>query len=338
MTDHWEINEEGNSRQVYKTIGYYESKEAAMEALAEYHKFPQLAETRLTFAEVYTRWSNEKFPTISHSNINNYKNAYNACESIHNMRFTDIRLVHLQSVIDTCGKNYPSLTKIKILYNQLYDYAMEHDLCNKDYSSYVKIEQYHDTDQEEKHKIFTSEEIKTLWANADRSEDIRVILILICAGLRVGELLDLKKESVDLDARIIRIKKAKTKSGVRIVPIAECVVPFWMELMEQDGVFVIPNRRDKTRRMMYTSYLHTYFEKALEQIGLFGHFPHDSRYTFVSILTSAGIAPVLIKRIVGHKSKDITERVYTHFEIQQLIDSVNAPNWHDPFIGTVSVL
>jgi integrase len=327
----------GKSRQIYKTVGYYPTQEAAIEALAMYHKNPTITE-KVTFSEVYAQWSASKFSKISHSNMNNYKTAYSACESLYNMRFADIRLAHLQAVIDTCGKNYPSLTKIKILFNQLYDYAMQHDLCNKDYSSFVNIAQYNTDDGEEKHKIFTTEEIQTLWANADRSADIRVILILICAGLRVGELLDLKKEAVDLHQRIIRVKKAKTKSGVRIVPIADCVFPFWQELMEQDGTFLIPNRRDKNRRMMYASYLKTYFTNALEQVGIGEHFPHDSRYTFVSVLTSAGIAPVVIKRIVGHKSKDITERVYTHFELQQLREAVNTPDWRDPFIGTVSVL
>ena len=318
-------------------VGYYPTKEAAIAALAEYHQMPIIT-NHMTFSEVYAQWSATKYQTISHNAANTYKAAYAACELIHEMRFADIRLAHLQRVIDTCGKNYPTLTKIKMLFNQLYAYAVQNDICNKDYAEFVKISQYNTEEKEEKHKIFSTEEIHTLWENADRSEDVRVILMLICAGLRVGELLNLHKNDVDLEHRILRIKKAKTKSGVRLVPIAEATLPFWKEQMAKDGDFVIPNRRDKTRRMMYTSYLTTYFNGTLEQIGIEDHLPHDSRYTFVSILTSAGIAPVIIKRIVGHKSKDITERVYTHFEIQQLLEAVDAPNWRDPFIGTVSVL
>jgi len=308
-----------------------------MEALAEYHKFPQLSEHRVTFAEVYNMYSAEKFKKISQSNINNYKASYKCCEPLYDMRFTDIRLAHLQAIVDGCGKNYPSLTKIKILFNQLYDYAMQHDLCLKDYSEFVNIEQYRDEDKEEKHKIFTTEEIRTLWENADRSEDIRVILILICAGLRIGELLDLKKDAVSLDERIIRIKKGKNKQSIRIVPIANAVLPFWRDLMAKEGSFVIPNSRDKNRRMMYASYLNTYFLKSLTQIGINDHFPHDTRYTFVSAMTAAKIQPVLIKRIVGHKSRDITEKVYTHFEIQQMIEAVDTPDWKNPFFDAISV-
>ena len=38
----------------------------------------------------------------------------------------------LQFVVDTCGKNYPILKKLKGLFNQLYAYAMKNDICNKD--------------------------------------------------------------------------------------------------------------------------------------------------------------------------------------------------------------
>lgn len=39
-------------------------------------------------------------------------------------------------------KNYPTLKNIKILFNQLYKYAMKNDICNKDYSKYVDIAKY----------------------------------------------------------------------------------------------------------------------------------------------------------------------------------------------------
>ena len=50
----------------------------------------------------------------------------------------------LQTVIDTCGKNYPTLRKIKVLFNQLYDFAIKNDICNKDYSTFVDVVQYKD--------------------------------------------------------------------------------------------------------------------------------------------------------------------------------------------------
>lgn len=54
----------------------------------------------------------------------------------------DIKVVHLQKVIDTCGKNYPTLRKIKVLFNQMYKYALKYDLVTKDYSEFVDISKH----------------------------------------------------------------------------------------------------------------------------------------------------------------------------------------------------
>lgn len=60
------------------------------------------------------------------------------------MQFHNLRLNDLQQVIDHCGKNYPTLKKIRVLFNQLYSYAMKHEIVPKDYSAYVNISKYKD--------------------------------------------------------------------------------------------------------------------------------------------------------------------------------------------------
>ena len=48
-----------------------------------------------------------------------------------------------------------------------------------------------------------------------------------------------------------------------------------------------------------------------------------TRHTCISMLTVAGVSDKVIKKIVGHKGQDVTEVVYTHFEIEELIDAIN---------------
>lgn len=62
-----------------------------------------------------------------------YKASYKACVPLYDKVFKEIKLAELQNVVDTCGKNYPTLRKLKVLLNQLYEYAMKNELCNKDY-------------------------------------------------------------------------------------------------------------------------------------------------------------------------------------------------------------
>ena len=85
-----------------------------------------------------------KFPTVSESNVKGYNASYRACSYLYNKVFKDIKLADLQFVIDDCGKNYPTLKKIKVLFNQLYAYALKYDICNKDYSTYVDVAKYKD--------------------------------------------------------------------------------------------------------------------------------------------------------------------------------------------------
>ena len=51
-------------------IGYYKTRKEAQIALAEYNQDPYDIEARkITFAEVYEKWSAEHFPKVSKSRI-----------------------------------------------------------------------------------------------------------------------------------------------------------------------------------------------------------------------------------------------------------------------------
>lgn len=326
----WDIDEFGNLKQKIIEIGYYETQEEALQALADYNKNPEAFGSNITFGELYEKFKTVKFPTIDPGNQKNYDLAFRACSALHGMKMRDIKLVHLQAVIDRSGKNYPTLKKYKTLMTQMYAYANKFDAVTKDYASLVDIAQYKQTrevddteldDNEGIHRPFTDNEIDILWQNADRSVYIALVLILIYSGVRISDLLTLKKSSVNLEGRWFRVKKSKTAAGTRLVPIAEKVVPFWEYWMARDGDYVIQGY--DTPSISYSCYLRTYFTKVLGTIGIENHLPHDTRHTCVSMLQKKCSSKLLIKRIIGHKGTDITDKVYTHTEIQELIDAIN---------------
>ena len=53
------------------------------------------------------------------------------------------------------------------------------------------------------------------------------------------------------------------------------------------------------------------------------HLPHDCRHTTATLLDNAGVDRTIIKRILGHTSNDVTERVYTHKTPEQLLSAIN---------------
>lgn len=305
-------------------IGYAKTKSEGLSMLAEYNNNPFDTKTaKMTFSEVYNEWSKRKFTTVSDSNIKGYTASYKACTSLYNRVFKDLKLVDLQSVIDTCGKNYPTLKKIKVLFNQLYDFAIKNDICNKDYSSYVDIVQYKDKNPNKYDRNkFESEEINLLWTHSD-DKYYQIILMLLYNGVRISELLDLKKENVHIEEQYFDVIKSKTENGLRKVPIADKVLPFYKHWYESAPECPYLLHTADGKRFTYRNYYDSYFRPLMEQLNI-SRTPHCCRHTCISLLAEAGVDSTTIKKIVGHSgAMTLTEKVYTHFDIQILINAIN---------------
>ena len=133
-TNGWHFDKEKDKQvQDFIIIGYAPTRADGLQMLADYNKNPfDTKAAKMTFDDVYEEWSKRKYPTVSESNVKGYTAAYKTCSSLYHKVFKDLKLVDLQTVIDTCGKNYPTLRKIKVLFNQLYDFAIKNDICNND--------------------------------------------------------------------------------------------------------------------------------------------------------------------------------------------------------------
>ena len=148
------------------------------------------------------------------------------------------------------------------------------------------------------------------------------ILIMIYSGLRIGELLDLRIKNIHLKDRYM-IGGNKTKAGKnRIIPISKKTEPFIKKYYEtnKDKEFLIINSFG--RQMQYSNYRREKFDNIMEKFRM-DHRPHDTRHTFASLMDSAGANKLCIKRIMGHSSPDITDNVYTHKTIQELIEAID---------------
>jgi len=52
--------------------------------------------------------------------------------------------------------------------------------------------------------------------------------------------------------------------------------------------------------------------------------PHCCRHTCISLLATVDVDQTIIKKIVGNSgAMTLTERVYTLFNIQELVDAIN---------------
>lgn len=218
----WHYDKEKDKQvQDYLVIGYAPTKAEGLQMLAEYNKNPfDITASKITFQEVYQKWSESKFPTISDSNAKGYTASYKLCGALYNKVFKDIRLTDLQYVVDNCGKNYPTLRKLKVLFSQLYAYAMKNDICGKDYSEYVDIVKFKDRNPNKMDRNkFSREEVERLWEQKN-DKYYQIVLMLIYTGVRISELLDLKNPTFILRSSILMWFRVKQRMA-----FAECLLP-----------------------------------------------------------------------------------------------------------------
>lgn len=265
-------------------------------------------------------WFKWKYETskkkYSKSSIHCTVGAFKKCTALHKRILNELKTPDLQAILDDFTLSHAYMEHIKNLFNQLYKYAMEYDIVQKDYSQYVRINK---ADDDEHGVPFSQEDIEKLWQYKD-DEIVATILIFIYSGWRISELLGMKREDVDMED-LTFTGGVKTQAGKnRVVPIHSAIVPLVKHWYDKEGIYLICNEIGK--KMPLTRY-RGMFSTALELTCITEpHTPHDCRHTFTSLLDSADAKPLLIKLLVGHASQDLTERVYTHKTIDELRDTI----------------
>lgn len=310
--------------QKYEIIGYAETKKEGLQMLSDYNADPyDLKAAKSTFKEVYEAWSKEKYLTVKKSSVQSYKSSFASCHELHNRIFADLKLADLQNVIDTCGKNYPMLSAMAVLFNQMYDYAIQHDICRRRYA--VNILKHKDKNPKKRTRTrISNDHIKRLW---DNSADpyCQIVLMLIYNGCRINEFLSLKKTEVNLKEQWFDILLSKTENGVRRVPIADNVLPFYRDWYNRypDCEYLLATTKGKP--LVYHHYFDLCWMPLMHKLDMEIYTPHYTRHTTASLMADAGINPTVQKKILGHSgAMTLTERVYTHLDIQTLLDAVNA--------------
>lgn len=289
---------------IYETIGYFATRKEAMQALADFNDNPyDVSQNRLSFAEVYQKWSEKKYSEISASAVRTYKSAYNYCKPLYDIKMVDIKIPQLQDIIDNADVGATTRARIKVLFNLMYEYCMKNEQVKKDLSQYLSSPKI-----ETSEKIpFSDAEIQTLWNNLDH-EYVDDILILIYSGWRASEYCSLKTSDIDIENMTMK-GGSKTAAGKnRLVPIHSRIQPLILKKYSADNEFLRDNNYDK---------LYRDFKATMQSLGM-NHNPHEARHTFITILDNAGANKTSIQRLAGHSSRDVTSKVYTHKDIEQL--------------------
>lgn len=316
------INDRGYPE--YDVIGNYPDRVAANIILAEYNKKPyDVSNRRQTFSQVFESWFKRKFKveyTAKNKTSNQYcmYAAFKKCTSLHDMIMIDIKAQDMQNILDRPDLSYSTLEHVVNLFKQMYSYCMQFEIVEKNYSQYIKITKEDDSE----HGVpFTSEEIKKLWQHKD-FPFVDTILIYCYSGFRINELAKMPLDSIDLQEHTFTGGSKTRYSRSRVVPIHSAIFPLVEARYNKEFQSLIYH--DGTKKITETKY-RAYFSEALKACGIEGdHTPHDCRHTFNTLLDKVNVDRVARYKLMGHKGKDINENIYTHKNLEQLIEAVEA--------------
>lgn len=169
--------------------------------------------------------------------------------------------------------------------------------------------------------ILTPEEIKKLIEKTSNIKHRLIIKLIYGCGLRVSEIINLKKEDLNFEEGLIHIKLAKGKKDrfVKIPTSLQEELKKYSEL-ETSNLLFPSNRSGKLTSATIQSIL----KNAAKKAGIKKRvYPHLLRHSFATHLLEAGTDLRIIQKLLGHSDIKTTQ-IYTQIS-QASIKNIKSP-------------
>lgn len=307
-------------QKLLKPVAYFSTYNEAYEALLKYNKNPYSYDSSMTLVELFQKWYPAYEKTVGKKTTMYVRSTWNRFEPLWNTKICNLRKSNVKMLLDNTDASPTNISNMKRLLKLMFDYAVEYEIVENnvikeiDLSSLMKTKTSNYTTQ---HRAFSEDDLQKLWANINADQYVKIILIQCYMGWRPNELLNLKKENVNLEDGYI-IGGSKTKNGInRKVPIHSKIMPLVIELDKNNDntEFLISIKNKKIDYQTYGNH----YEKILKELGIDPtHKLHDPRVTFVTLCKKYQVDEYAIKYMVGHSIRDLTENTYTKREFDWL--------------------
>ena len=270
---------------------------------------------------------------------------YNA--DIAKMKLKDIKAYHIQPYLnEKTGLSKSYLKKIVLLLNMIFEGALKNDLIAKNPMLAVNMPRsLKDTKDIE---VLTLDQQKKYIAATKETSYKALLITALLTGMRLGELLALTWDKIDLEKKEIRIDKSqketrihtkegdtkwekltqapKTKSGKRTVPISGALAKILAEHKTTQNKLTLKRGQGfNSEKYVFCSEVGTSLnarnaQRAHYQCCERAEIPtvgfHALRHTFASRMIESGIDVKTVQAWIGHATIQMTYNIYVHVQEQ----------------------
>ena len=162
--------------------------------------------------------------------------------------------------------------------------------------------------------VLTKEEVLKLFDCTETLKSNLMIQLLYSSGLRVSELVNLKKENLDFNENIGWVRKGKGKKD-RMFILSQKLSKKLQKFINkhQDWNYIFSKNNPLTTRN-----IQKIVQKATQKAGINKEVhPHTLRHSFATHLLDSGVDLRKIQILLGHESLNTT-MLYTHISSDQL--------------------
>jgi integrase/recombinase XerD len=142
--------------------------------------------------------------------------------------------------------------------------------------------------------------------------DYAIILFLYATGVRVSELIYIKKDNVDKNWVTILYAKGSKQRIVPIVSIAIKAINNYLEVRKQKSDYIfLSYQGNHLSRISIFKITQKYF----------GVSPHTFRHSYATSLILGGADLMVVSELLGHSNIETTQ-IYTHIQQQHLVETI----------------
>ncbi len=201
---------------------------------------------------------------------------------------------------------------IKLFYKEIYNRHIPFE--------YLKVTQF----ENKLPVVLSKQEVQKILAHTTNLKHKAILSLIYGSGLRVGELIELKKTDIDSDRMLVHVRNAKGKKDrytVLSVRVLEILRSYYKKYKPKEYLFEGQKGGQYT-----TASSRQVFIKALKKAKINKQATlHTLRHSFATHLLESGVSIAHIQKLLGH-SNIKTTLIYTHiakdslFEIKSPLD------------------